>query len=131
MVAVLLQGVTGALHQLGDFLGMEQALGELAAQLFGPVAEQGPGRRRGIEETPLGGVARDQVSGVLGDQPVKPASLGRLAFGEYLRGGLAAAQQYPTLLRVGDVGPDQHTLATLGFHLFDGTGLGQAGAYQG
>ncbi|MNR65130.1 hypothetical protein D3C85_1880460 [compost metagenome] len=45
VVAVLLQRVARALHQLGEFLGMEQALSELPAQLFRPIAEQRPGGR--------------------------------------------------------------------------------------
>ncbi|MCY1520295.1 hypothetical protein D9M68_550700 [compost metagenome] len=131
MVAVLLQGVTGALHQLAQLLGMEQALGELPAQLLRPVAEQGPGRGRGIEEAAVGGVAGNQVGGVLGDQPVQPPRPRRLPFGLDLFRGLAAARQHPALLRIGNVGPDQHAFAALGLHPFDGALLGQAGAHQG
>ncbi|MNV70783.1 hypothetical protein D3C71_1637650 [compost metagenome] len=43
-VAVLLQSVAGALHQLGHLLRVEQALGELTAQLLRPITEQRPGR---------------------------------------------------------------------------------------
>ncbi|MNQ61280.1 hypothetical protein D3C85_755930 [compost metagenome] len=43
-VAVLLQSVAGALHQLGHLLRVEQALGELTAQLLRPITKQRPGR---------------------------------------------------------------------------------------
>ncbi|MNN81602.1 hypothetical protein D3C81_1984460 [compost metagenome] len=45
VIAILLQRITRALHQTGQILAMKQALGQLPAQLFGPVTEQGPGGR--------------------------------------------------------------------------------------
>ncbi|MCY1451849.1 hypothetical protein D9M71_687380 [compost metagenome] len=43
VVAILFQRVARTLHEAGQILAMKQALGQLPAQLFGPVTEQGPG----------------------------------------------------------------------------------------
>ncbi|MNQ52633.1 hypothetical protein D3C85_666570 [compost metagenome] len=70
VVTVLLQGLAGALQQLLLVLLVKQRLHQGPAQLLGPVAEQGPAGRRGVEKAPLRGMPGDQVGGVLGDQPV-------------------------------------------------------------
>ncbi|PNG62272.1 hypothetical protein TI06_23450, partial [Vibrio vulnificus] len=76
-------------RHLAAVLGVEQRLRRTPAQFLRPVAEQGPGSRRGVEENAVEGMPGNQVGGVLGDQPVQPAGPRRLALAAQAGGGVA------------------------------------------
>ncbi|CRR19540.1 hypothetical protein PAERUG_E15_London_28_01_14_08269 [Pseudomonas aeruginosa] len=129
-VAVLLQRFARAQRHLAAVLGVEQRLRRTPAQFLRPVAEQGPGSRRGVEENAVEGMPGNQVGGVLGDQPVQPAGPRRLALAAQAGGGVAAARQHPCLGAVGNELPEQDAPVALRLHLAEGPRLPQAGAHQ-
>ena len=130
VITVLLQRIPRPLHQAVQVMLMKQAAGQAPAQLLRPVAQQGPGRRRGVEKAPVGGVPGNQVGGVLDDQAVQPTGRGRFARGQHLGGRVAAAGEHTLILWVGDKGPDQDLCLALGLDPVDGALLFQAGAHQ-
>jgi len=130
VIAVHLQRVAAARRQLGPVFGVEQRFHELATQLLRPIAEQPPGRWRGVEKASIGRVPGDQVGGVFGDQPIQTPGACRIPLGQDLCGRLSTAREHPVLRGVGNKGPDQDALVVFGLHPFDSPLLRQTSADQ-
>ena len=130
VIAVQLQGITGLTQRQLHVMAVEQALGQGPAQGFGPVTEQGPGRGRGIQKTPVRGMARNQVRGVFGNQPVQAPGLGRLTPGQQLATRFTPASHHALAVGVGDQGPEPHLLTALRLYLLDCPVLPEAGTHQ-
>ena len=130
VIPIELKCITGLAQHLGQIMRVKQTLCPAAAQLLGPVAEQRPGRWRGIEKTPVRRMPRDQVGGVLGNQPVQAPGLGGFTPGQQFVTRLPATGHDTLGFRYRYQRPQPQVFGKLRLHLLNRPSLLQTGAYQ-
>ena len=130
-VAVFLQAIAGVSQLFRHLVVAENLFKGFAPELFRPVAQQPPGGRCGVDKPAVRGVAGDQVCGVLGNQPVKPAGTQGFFLGEYIGGGVSPTNHDLLLVGVRNESPEADLVGKPGFHVLDGPVLVQGRGGKG